>query len=502
MPSLLDDLVAAGILSSEVLHRFRTEHALPDWALAQELVRLNLLEEPTVLAQASRRYGLPLLPASHSFPPFPDAPLREHLQHQFGIRLYQSGSQVLGVLTLESRWDGMAQATCCLNSPLKWYLGLQEGNALTPPDDRVAYGAEAQAEPVLEQLLEEALELRSSDLHLDPTPEGATLRLRIDGHLRDQHLIPPDLRASLTSRVKILSGMDIAVRRRPQDGHFVHHSQGGRLVDVRVSSMPSLQGEKLVLRLLDQVPVQHRLDALGFLEADLPVLQQAAQAPSGLILLVGPTGSGKTTTLYALLRTIHSREKHLFTIENPVEYQIPGITQVSVDPEAGLGFAEALRAALRQDPDVLLVGEIRDEETAGIALKAALTGHLVLSTLHSNNAVTALQRLENLGLGHDLLAETLLLVVAQRLVRRCCPPHRHRAVGCPHCQGTGYSGRVPVYEVLEVGPVVQERIREGKTGADLVTPHPEVYFRRLEETARALVQAGLTDEKETGLVLV
>ncbi len=500
MPSLLDDLVAAGDLAPELLQRFRAEHALPDWALARELVRLNLLDEGSVLAHASQRYGLPLLRPPAAPPPFPHTALREYVRQHFGIHLLQSETAPLGVLTLESNWDGLNQVACCLPTPPEWYLGWQDTDNSSLPDPSA--DQEAQAGPLLEQLLEEALEWRSSDLHLDPGPEGGTLRLRVDGHLRDQHLLPPGLQAALTSRVKILSGMDIAVRRRPQDGHFVHPSQSGRLVDVRVSSMPSLQGEKLVLRLLDQVPVQHRLDALGFLETDLPVLRQAAQAPSGLILLVGPTGSGKTTTLYALLRSINSREKHLFTIENPVEYQIPGITQVSVDAESGLGFAEALRAALRQDPDVLLVGEIRDEETAGIAVKAALTGHLVLSTLHSSDAVTALQRLENLGLRHDLLAETLLLVVAQRLVRKRCLPSRHQPEACPHCQGTGYAGRLPVYEVLEVGPVVQERIRQGKTGEALVAPHPKLYFRRLEETAGALVAAGLTDEKETGQVLL
>jgi len=269
--------------------------------------------------------------------------------------------------------------------------------------------------------------------------------------------MPMSFHPLIFSRIKLLAGMDIAVRRRPQDGHYTYNSNSNRIFDVRVSTLPGQFGEKLVLRLLDQTPVQHKLEALGFFKNDLEMLYQASQAPSGLILMVGPTGSGKTTTLYAILNALNSQEKNILTIENPVEYHIEGITQVSVKPEQGLGFADTLRAALRQDPDVLLIGEIRDEETANIAVKAALTGHLVLSTLHSSDAVTAIQRLLNLGIAPDLLAETLTVIVSQRLVRRLCS-HQNGNKSNPHtsdknclrCRGTGYSGRIPVYEILKV----------------------------------------------------
>jgi type II secretory ATPase GspE/PulE/Tfp pilus assembly ATPase PilB-like protein len=297
--------------------------------------------------------------------------------------------------------------------------------------------------------------------------------------------------------------MDIAVRRRPQDGHYTYRSNGSRNFDVRVSTLPGQSGEKLVLRLLDQTPVQHKLEALGFFKNDLEMLYQASQAPNGLILMVGPTGSGKTTTLYAILNALNSQEKNILTIENPVEYHIEGITQVSVKPEQGLGFAETLRAALRQDPDVILIGEIRDEETASIAVKAALTGHLVLSTLHSNDAVTAIQRLLNLGIAPDLLAETLTVIVSQRLVRRLCSHHntektltRKTDKNCLRCRGTGYSGRIPVYEILKVNTLVRNRIQAGETGNKLIRPDTELYFHTMEQTAKRLAKEGLTDWKE------
>ena len=264
-----------------------------------------------------------------------------------------------------------------------------------------------------------------------------------------------------------------------------------------------------MLRLLDQTPVQYKLEALGFFKNDLEMLYQASQAPSGLILMVGPTGSGKTTTLYAILNALNSQEKNIITIENPVEYHIEGITQVSVKPEQGLGFADSLRAALRQDPDVLLIGEIRDEETADIAVKAALTGHLVLSTLHSSDAVTAIQRLLNLGIAPDLLAETLTVIVSQRLVRRICTHHssdKTKSIAsknkCLGCKWTGYSGRIPVYEILKVNSLIRDRIQAGNTGKKLISPGKDLYFHTMEQTAQRLTEQSLTDWKEVQSLLL
>jgi type II secretory ATPase GspE/PulE/Tfp pilus assembly ATPase PilB-like protein len=319
--------------------------------------------------------------------------------------------------------------------------------------------------------------------------------MRIDGHLHDRMEFALESQVPLLSRIKILAGMDIAVKRRPQDGHYSYHARQGHVYDLRVSSLPTEAGEKLVLRLLDQTPVQYKLSALGFLEDDLVVLTRACQMSSGIVLVVGPTGSGKTTTLYAMLNEMNSREKNILTIEDPVEYHIEGINQVTVQPAQDLTFSNALRASLRQDPDVILIGEIRDEETAEIAIKAALTGHLVLSTLHSVDAVTTIQRLSNLEVDPALLADTLSVIISQRLVRRICD-HDPSSSQCSRCHGSGYSGRVPVYEILRIDPVLRQRIREGCTSQNLIAPAPELYFHSFQQTSQRLIEAGITDEKE------
>ena len=251
----------------------------------------------------------------------------------------------------------------------------------------------------------------------------------------------------------------------------------------------------MVLRLLDQIPVTHNLEALGFFEEDLSVLKNACRAASGMVIMVGPTGSGKTTTLYAMLNLINSPSRNILTIENPVEYELPGITQISIDPDQDLDFSKTLRAALRQDPDVILIGEIRDEETAEIAVKAALTGHLVLTTLHSRDALTVIQRLKNLGISADLLSETLNLIVSQKLVRRLCRHHR-REKNCRNCRGTGYHGRTPLYEILKLDQNLRDRIRENVSGPALLEGIEGVYFRGMKETAGLLLEQRITDKKE------
>jgi len=304
----------------------------------------------------------------------------------------------------------MNQVAFHLGEPIYWYLAQQEQiEALLETSHLQIEDADIFATDRIHHLFEEAVSRRGSDIHLEPEKNQLRVRFRIDGYLQDSAPMPMSFHPLIFSRIKLLAGMDIAVRRRPQDGHYTYNSNSNRIFDVRVSTLPGQFGEKMVLRLLDQTPVQHKLEALGFFKNDLEMLYQASQAPSGLILMVGPTGSGKTTTLYAILNALNSEEKNILTIE-----------QVSVKPEQGLGFADTLRAVLCQDPDVLLIGEIRDEETANIAVKAALMGHLVLSTLHSSDAVTAIQRLLNLGIAPDLLAETLTVIVSQRLVRRLC----------------------------------------------------------------------------------
>ena len=505
---LLEGLIQQNLLNEELLGQLG-DHAerLPDLEQLRQLLRMELLAEEALLPLLSERYGLPLLAESTaSLSPFPEAGRCREVYAQTGIVLMGDEEARIGVLTVQADWLAMNRLELEPGSPIQWRLTSHARlswlvAAMAHPQRSQDASALEAAAPKLQSLLEEAVHHRSSDIHLESVPEGVQVRFRVDGILQPGPLLPKSLQPSLFSHIKLLAGMDIAIRRRPQDGHAAYHSRSGREFDLRVSSMPGINGEKLVLRLLDQMPVQHRLEALGFLKQDMEVLEQASQAAHGLILMVGPTGSGKTTTLYAILNALNSSERHIFTIENPVEYQVSGITQVSVNPEQGLSFAEALRASLRQDPDVILVGEIRDEETAEVAVKAALTGHLVLSTLHSGDAVTAVQRLLNLGIARDLLADTLTLIVSQRLVRKLCP-HKEENPDCPRCQGTGYAGRIPVYELLRVNRLVRDRIRAGYTGRELVEPHKDLHFQTMEQTAQRLVQEQLTNWREVRPLLL
>ena len=487
---LLEELVQEKNLDPEVISQSgSTYQNLSELEKIQHLIQMDLLDETHLLQNLSKRYSLPLLSTTceevqnHEIPS-----IAKQLFKQTGILPIRLGSKLAGLLSVQSNWLGLNMVAFHLGQPVCWYLAQQQQiEALLESSELPTGDADISATGKIHQVFEEAILRRCSDIHLEPEKNQLRVRFRIDGYLQDTASIPLSLKPPIFSRIKLLAGMDIAIKRQPQDGHYTFHSNGNRLFDVRVSTIPGQFGEKLVLRLLDQTPVQYKLEALGFFKNDLEMLYQASQAPSGLILMVGPTGSGKTT----------------------VEYHIEGITQVSVKPEQGLGFADSLRAALRQDPDVLLIGEIRDEETAGIAVKAALTGHLVLSTLHSSDAVTAIQRLLNLGIAPDLLAETLTVIVSQRLVRRVCTHHSSDKTKstslkneCLRCRGTGYSGRIPVYEILKVNSLIRDRIQAGETGKKLVSPGHDLYFHTMEQTAQRLTQEGLTDWKEVQPLLL
>lgn len=335
---------------------------------------------------------------------------------------------------------------------------------------------EAEAQPIVRlvnQLIEEAVRNRATDIHVEPQGrQDVRVRYRIDGILKQKHNLPRHVLNRVVSRIKILAKMDIAERRMPQDGSFqtqVHD----RAVDIRVSTVPSYFGEKVVMRLLDKSAPIYDLDKLGISRHNLTRLRRIVKRPQGLFLLTGPTGSGKTTTLYAVLSEINNEAVNIVTIEDPVEYQIRGVTQVQVHPRAGVTFSATLRHFLRQDPDIILVGEIRDEETARIAIQAALTGHLVLSTLHTNDAMGAVTRLLDMGIEPYLVAAALAGVAAQRLVRLLCPKCKQSDPlildelrlrfgedapsgeylgprGCDFCNETGYRGRVAIFEIAEI----------------------------------------------------
>ncbi len=359
--------------------------------------------------------------------------------------------------------------------------------------DKLAERAEeAPVVKLVDLIIRQAINERASDIHIEPFKNNISLRYRIDGKLYE---IPPPakhLHLPITSRIKILSKLDIAEKRLPQDGAFFVRIEEYP-IDIRVSSVPTIYGEKIVMRLLDRREVVLDLNRLGFEPKQLEIIRKGINAPYGLVFLTGPTGSGKTTTLYAMLSEIKSPTKNIVTVEDPVEYRLDGINQVQIKPEIGLTFASALRSFLRQDPDVMLVGEVRDLETAQICIRSALTGHLVLSTLHTNDAPTAVSRLMDIGIEPYMLAPSLLLIVSQRLLRKLCPackeayePDRvqasalglkaellYRAKGCPKCNNIGYKGRVSVSEVLWVNEEIRILINQ------------RASFQKIREVAKA-----------------
>jgi type II secretory ATPase GspE/PulE/Tfp pilus assembly ATPase PilB-like protein len=329
--------------------------------------------------------------------------------------------------------------------------------------------AAAAAAPVVrlvDHILQHAADLGASDIHLEPFSGRVLIRYRIDGVLRRSLTLPGSGLASITSRIKLMSGMDISVKRRPQDGGLaLEHATGS--LRIRVSYLPVAGGEKIVLRLLDPLQVPRNLNALGFSERDASLVRRLGQAGQGVILAAGPTGSGKSSSLFAALAELNHEGLNIVTLEDPMEYQLPGINQVQVNPLAGLTFPVALRAILRQDPDVVMVGEIRDRETAEIAMGAAVTGHLVLSTIHATDAPGAITRLLHMGVPPHLVAGGLSGIVAQRLVRTFCRACRGQdPESCTRCED-GYSGRTGVFQVLAMNDAIRDQIRCGASASDL-----------------------------------
>jgi type IV pilus assembly protein PilB len=370
-----------------------------------------------------------------------------------------------------------------------------------------------------------ATEQRASDIHIDPQGHGSHVRIRVDGILRDLMEIPLRLQESVVSRIKILADMDIAERRAPQDGRIMV-AIGSERRDLRVSTLPIQFGEKVVIRLLDSRAAVIGFQDLGLWEEHADLLTELLKAPQGMILVTGPTGSGKTTTLYAALNFLRSRTLNIITVEDPVEYRLEGVNQVQVNEKAGRTFASSLRSILRQDPNVILVGEVRDSETAETALRAAQTGHLVLSTLHTRDSVSAIARLLDLNVAPFLIASTLTAVIAQRLVRKLCECRAEVVanqeymtamesagisdisrkmcipVGCPQCGSTGYRSRVGVYEMLVFNDQISEAVREGAGALEIKRLSIANGMRSLEEDALLKVSLGLTSIEEVARVLV
>jgi len=375
---------------------------------------------------------------------------------------------------------------------------------------------------LVNQIIARAVERRASDIHLEPGRDALTIRYRVDGYLQLEQTAPASLRAALTTRIKIMAKLDIAERRLPQDGR-IKTAFRGEEIDIRVATLPTFFGESIVMRILDRSRVELDIDKLGLDLATKERLAGLMALPNGIILVTGPTGSGKTTMLYSALRKLNRPELKLFTVEDPVEYQLAGINQVQVQPQIGLDFPKALRSILRQDPDIIMIGEIRDLETARIAVQASLTGHLVFSTLHTNGAIAAITRLVDLGIERFLLASTVSGVMAQRLVRRLCAhcarPHAdpktlierlglsaatagetnnvREAVGCDACSGTGFLGRTMICELIVIDDEIRDAIgRRNEDQRSMEMLARRSGFQSLFEHGAAKVLAGETTADE------
>ena len=354
---------------------------------------------------------------------------------------------------------------------------------------------------MINALLTQALREEASDIHIEPFEQISVVRFRIDGRLRDVVRPKKAIHASLISRIKIMAQLDIAEKRLPQDGRITLRV-GGKPVDVRVSTLPTGHGERAVLRLLDKEAGRLDLRSLGMSEEVLPQFDQLIAQPHGIVLVTGPTGSGKTTTLYAALSRLNASTTNILTVEDPIEYELAGVGQTQVNARIDMSFAKALRAILRQDPDIIMIGEIRDLETAQIAVQASLTGHLVLATLHTNDAAAAVTRLLDMGIEPFLLSSSLLGVVAQRLVRKLCGHCKTQeqgvwqAVGCEHCGHTGYQGRVGIYELLLTTDAIRAQIHQQASEADIRSAAQADGMLTMREDGQRWLADGTTTQAE------
>lgn len=372
---------------------------------------------------------------------------------------------------------------------------------------------------IVNSILEQAARMKTSDIHIEPFEDKLRIRYRIDGALTERPSFPMALHAAIISRLKIMGGMDIAEKRIPQDGRITFMVDKVEY-DIRVSMLPTVYGEKCVMRLAIRENLQRNKKDLGLSEYDLKIFNKVFSNPNGIILVTGPTGSGKSTTLYTALNELSTEEVNVITVEDPVEANVPGVNQVQTNVRAGLTFASALRSILRQDPDIIMIGEIRDGETAGIAVQAAITGHLVVSTLHTNSSAATISRLVNMGVEPYLVADSVVGILAQRLVRRLCPrckvPHVateeekqelglkpgtgeltiYEKGGCPYCNQTGFAGRIAVYEIMSIGPELKRLIVDNASSETLKNEAVKQGMHTLHRSAAINVVKGITTMSE------
>ena len=553
-------LIGKGLLSARLLHEALTEQSQNGGRLGEVLVRLKIFEDNDLTRHLGEYLSLDYVRIDSSFEI--DMDIARMIPQKTAERfcLIVIGEEVDGriVVAMADPLDVVAVDTVGrkMRRPVKVVIasandidraieavyqgahieeqrlrelvsvGIDTEEEEMPDDDMLAAdisSEDASKPPVInfvDLLLSQAVKSKASDIHIEPQEKSMVVRMRVDGLLRG--MIPPSrkMQRAVATRVKILANMDVAERRLPQDGRFKIKAPG-RDIDVRVSTLPTIYGEKIAMRILDKQAVNHDLNVLGFNSHLLEIYKSILKQPHGIIIITGPTGSGKTTTLYASLDYLKDAEKNITMVEDPVEYRMKGVNQVQVRPEIDLDFAACLRSIMRQDPDIVLIGEIRDKETVEISIQASFTGHLVLSTFHTNDAPSAITRLVFMGAQPYLLASTLHLVIAQRLVRRVCPlckapyepeaRHLHqlridnnmaskhtfyRGRGCGDCMQTGYSGRLPLFEFLPVNDQMRDAIIAGESEAKIRAMARQAGHKDLREDGAARVLEGLTTPEE------
>ncbi|UJB66559.1 Flp pilus assembly complex ATPase component TadA [Acidovorax sp. YS12] len=549
-PFLGELLVQAGKLTARDLERALSAQQEMGGMLGRVLVRLGLVSEIDVARTLSEQLGLPFV-AADAFPDLmPEVPglLPEFLQANAIYPLRQEGQELHVAMAVPQDaflLKALHLVTGCtvkshlaLESDIEKALAEPAEEASTDDDDGFADGldggdfvehlkdlaSEAPVIRLVNTIIGRVTDLRASDIHLEPFDDGLHVRYRVDGVIHLGELVPPRLSAAVSSRVKLLAHLDIAERRLPQDGRIKTRVKG-RELDLRVSTVPTVHGESVVMRVLDRASVRLNLDTMGFEQDTLARFNELLSRPHGILLVTGPTGSGKTTTLYAALSKIDAQANKIITVEDPVEYQLEGINQIQVHPQINLTFANALRSILRQDPDIIMIGEMRDGETAQIAVQSALTGHLVLSTLHTNTAAGAVIRMQDMGVESYLITSSVNGVLAQRLVRtlcghckeayepgpelrvstglaRFCPPGQriYRAVGCEHCRQSGYRGRTGIHELFVLDEPMRRAIIDGRDANALNTLAAQGGMLSLFEDGLRKVAAGVTTLDELARV--